>query len=365
MAETGFTLPASWVLAIIVSIGGSFATVTGFAMQASAVREASEDEKAGKPARWKKMGELVFSPKWIIGGLIHTLVNVFADITAYYLAPMSLTAPLSGVTVVLNTSLAPRLLGEKLHPWPDLPATVAILIGTVLTTSMGSHDDVEVNSVEQMQQIVLRPAALAMTGGIMLTIAVAFLLQKLNAKTIEHEATQRVENPSILKVIQPAWAAAATATLTNLALKSFSEFLKVSLTAAIVCFITAVVPCAMVQIQSINRGLRLYPQTVFFPIYSSLLVLTNSFFGSMIFLDYLAMKADEISVFGLGVAFVMAGISLYSLRKSDDTKESGSPDESGSLYNQRKLDDMTEKGTPNDKGSEPPLSKIGLACEEA
>lgn len=285
------TSPAPWVIAVTVSVAVSFCTVIGFAMQAFAVREASQDEKAGKPPKWKRLGEVVLSPRWIIGGILHTVFNLLGDVVAYSLAPMSLTAPLSGVTVVVNTSLAPRLLGEKLHPWPDLPATFSIIIGTVLTTSMGAHHDLEVSSVEQLQHIVLRPAALAMMGGIVLMITVSFLLQNLNNTTIEHEATRRFENPSILKVILPAWAAAATATLTNLALKSFSELLKISLTASIACFLTSVFPCAMVQIQSINRGLRLYPQTVFFPIYSSLLVLANSLFGSLIFLEYVNMDA--------------------------------------------------------------------------
>merc|ERR1712032_96770 len=208
-------------------------------------------------------------------------------------------------------SLAPQLLGEKLHPWPDLLATLLILIGTVLTTFMGAHKDLEVSSIHQLQQLALRPEALILMGGILMTVGTSVLLQLLHCKRIEDESTSRFESPSMVKVILPAWAAAGTATLTNIALKVFSELLKISFHAGMVCFSTCVFPSAMVQIQSINRGLRLYPQTVFFPIYSSLLVLANSFFGSLIFKEYIEMTTQKIVLFGLGVGAVIAGISLY------------------------------------------------------
>jgi len=195
---------------------------------------------------------------------------------------------------------------------------------------------------------------------------VSFLLQTLNAKTIEREAAEKLENPSLLKVILPAWAAAGTATLTNLGLKAFSELLKVSLKASIVCFVAVVVPCAAVQIQSINRGLRLYPQTIFFPIYSSLLVLSNSLFGSLIFLESVAMKPHEIGVFGLGVALVMAGISLYSQRKSDDTKENDASDENGSLNNHKSCRSLQSALLGKEsRGAELPFSTSGAGWEGA
>jgi hypothetical protein len=312
------TMPAPWVIAVTVSIGVSFCTVTGFAMQAFAVRDAGEDDKAGRPAKWMKIGELVLSPLWIVGAILQAVPNLLGDVLAYTLAPMSLTAPLSGVSVVLNTTLAPRLLGEKMHLWPDLPATMLILVGTIFTTSMGAHHDVEVSSVLQLQQLALRPEALALMGGISMTVVVSLLLQFSNSKRIEDESAAKFENPSIMKVALPAWTAAGMAALSNIALKAFSELLKISVNASIVCFSVCVFPCAMVQIQSINRGLRLYPQTVFFPIYSSLLVLANSLFGSLIFQEYVEMTSRTMVLFGLGVGSVMAGITLYSQR---DTKE--------------------------------------------
>merc|ERR1711972_805597 len=152
------------------------------------------------------------------------------------------------------------------------------------------------------------------------TVIASVCLQLLDCKRIEDESAEQFESPSILKVVLPAWAAAGTATLTNIALKVFSELLKISLHAGIICFSLCVFPCAMVQIQSINRGLRLYPQTVFFPIYGSLLVLANSLFGSLIFQEYLGMASQKIVLFGFGVSFVMAGISLYSQRKAKDAR---------------------------------------------
>jgi len=48
-----------------------------------------------------------------------------------------------------------------------------------------------------------------------------------------------------------------------------------------------VAPFALVQINFINRGLHLYPQTLFFPVYSSLLVLANTLFGALYYEEYM------------------------------------------------------------------------------
>merc|ERR1712217_624576 len=95
-----------------------------------------------------------------------------------------------------------------------------------------------------------------------------------------------------------------------------------SMTSLALVFMALVFTPAMGQVQAINRGLRLYPQTVFFPVYSSLLVLANTLFGICFFREDEGMLGiTDVALFGLGIAFICIGISMYSLRAD----KSGSP----------------------------------------
>jgi len=122
-----------WMLAVLVSITASTFTVAGFVLQKKALHD---------PGRrlWPKLGNVVLSPGWIVGFLLTALLPVLGDLVAYSLAPLSLTTPLSGVSVVLNMVIAPWALSEKLQRFPDVPATVLILLGCLLTTMFGDHD---------------------------------------------------------------------------------------------------------------------------------------------------------------------------------------------------------------------------------
>ena len=55
--------------------------------------------------------------------------------TAYALTPMSLIAPLGGLTVVFNFFISPCLIaGEKIHTYPDVPAAVLVFAGCTVAT---------------------------------------------------------------------------------------------------------------------------------------------------------------------------------------------------------------------------------------
>lgn len=312
-----FALPPAWVIAVAVSISVSFCTVCGFALQAIALRTAMRETAMGLKPKWPTIGELVLSPVWICGSLLQAVPNVCGDFIAYALAPLSLTAPLSGVSVILNTSVAPKLLGEKLQYWPDLPATVLILCGTVMTTITGSHTDTAINGIEDLERLALRPVARVAVAGVVASLVICLLLQVFDRMATEKESSARFDNPKVSKLVLPAYLAAGTGGLTNIGLKSFAELTKTGMhmSSLAIVFVALVFTPAMGQVQAINRGLRLYPQTVFFPVYSSLLVFANTFFGIFFFQEGEGMLGStDISLFVLGIVLITIGISMYSLR---------------------------------------------------
>lgn len=309
-------MPPPWVLAVAVSCSVSCFSVIGFVLQSQALRNTSECSK------WPRVGELVLSPCWLLGATLQVVPNFFGDLIAYMLAPLSLTAPLSGVSVALNTSIAPRLLGERLHLWPDVPATVLILLGVVITTGTGVHEDhVVAPGMAELRELATRPLALGVFSVLAASLCLCTARQLQTREKIEEEAARRFETPNMQYLLLPAWSAAGAGCVTNVGLKALGELIEGGASSAELLMATLlfVVPPAIMQQQAMNKGLRLYPQTVFFPIYSSLLVLTNTVFGGLFFEEYVALLGQKsCGFFVAGMALVMAGICLFSMRRPQE-----------------------------------------------
>lgn len=304
-----------WVVAVAVSCSVSFFTVLGFVLQTWALRDASQQ------SRYPKIGEAVISPCWVSGVILQLVPNFFGDVIAYTIAPLSLTAPLSGVSMILNTSLAPTLLGERLYHWPDIPATVLILIGVALTTSLGPHEDnVAVPSLEEFMRLATQPLTVVLIGLLFGSLVACMIHQLARRAHLEQQAASHFEAPHLAHLLLPAWSGAGAGCFTNIGLKIFGEFAEagapVLQVLGVLCLV--VTPFAIVQQQWVNKGLRLYPQTVFFPIYSSLLVLLNTVLGAIFFEEYVALDRGQghtILGFGTGLVTITAGIVLFSCRR--------------------------------------------------
>lgn len=310
MLVFGF-IPA-WIAAVAVSLTGSFLNVSGFLLQKMALRDATADT-------WPRIGDLVLSPKWILGFLLAVVAPFPGDLIAYALAPLSLTAPLSGFTVVLNTIVAPTCLGERLQPWPDLAAMGLILLGCVLSTLTGAHqEDYSSFTFETMLTFCADPVFLVALVFLIISIVYSMVYMARHANAMEAAAQLRPTNPPMMQLVIPAWTAAGAGCLTNLWLKALGVMFQVRapFLKDVACLLFGVVPFALLQINYLNRGLKLYYQTIFFPTYSALLVLTNTVYGSIFYKEYKTImnSTGQITTFCLGVTAVIFGISLFRFR---------------------------------------------------
>lgn len=297
--------------AVLLSIASSSLTVGGFVIQKKA-------NEAPRRASYQ-IGDIVLSGPWLAGFLVAVVVPVPVQVWTYGLAPMSLTTPLGGVSVLLNMAFAPLMLGERLQWWPDMPASVFILAGTVLTTMAGSHEDSEFTFSELVQLLghaSVMWALLLLVG----TIAGCMGYMEKRRPQIEMSAMQRPLNPNIFEVSLPAVVAAGCGCLTNISLKGVGELLKggAEFGHLLMWLLTALMT-ALAQLNYINRGLRLYLQTVFFPVYSALLVLTNTLYGLIFYQEYGALvKRPDLSVlFAVGILAIVLGVVLFTFRRSD------------------------------------------------
>jgi len=148
----------------------------GFVLQKQALREPHKQ-------LWPKLGSVVVSPGWVAGFLLTATVPVLGDLVAYSLAPLSLTTPLSGVSVVLNMVIAPWALSEQLQRFPDVPATTLILIGCCLTTSFGDHSNPGQLSADDLFSFAMQPLfRFAMFLGIFWEFFLVFEMRRLKGE---------------------------------------------------------------------------------------------------------------------------------------------------------------------------------------
>jgi len=300
-----------WSVAVGVCLLASSLTVFGFVLQ---------KQGASSPGSHWRLGDMVLSRQWVFGLLLVACAGFPMDLLAYSLAPLSLTTPLSGVTVALNLVFAERLLGETLQAWPDIPATGLIMCGTLLTTVTGPHQEPVWNSAmlwSLLEDSFLQRLLMAMTVAVTLGIGLMWWFQEPLAES----AKRRYLNPAVHEVVLPAFVAGAVGCLANINLKAVGVLLRNSGTShELAPWVIMTVGPAAVQLNYINRGLQLYPQTVFIPIYTAFLVLLSTIVGAVFyqehtqFLNHLRLQI----CFAIGICCIIAGIGMFAFRSPEN-----------------------------------------------
>lgn len=262
---------------------------------------------------------MIISVKWFCGFFVGLIMPLPLVILAYSLAPMSLITPLSGISVILNLVLAPRMLGERLQPIPDVPAGVLILLGTAFTTVAGPRHDSDFSGA-QLTELLGGAAFLLALAMLVVVVTACLCYMRCFAAQIEDSAKARPTNPVVFEVLLPAIVASCLGALVNIGLKAFGELVK-SGAAFWYCFVwlLAAASFAIFQLNYVNRGLRLYMQTVYFPVYNSLLVVTNTFLGLIFYNEYEDLLEDvrRCLIFAFGIVVIVIGICMFRLRTSD------------------------------------------------
>lgn len=307
-----FGVPA-WLIAVMVCLGASGLTVVGLVLQ-----------KKGSQAEgnhWR-LGHIVLSPDWVLGFLCVVCASVPMDLLAYSLAPMGLTAPLSGVTVALNMMLAPRLLGERLETWPDAPASVLIMLGTVFTTASGPREE-PIYTPDKLWTLLGDRYFLIF----FITIAALVVFSAVTMCRLGDALKVSSRRPegarlSMLEVLLPTTIAGGSGALTNISLKAVGVLMRAGEPAVsyLPWAVLTAVP-ALLQLNYMSKGLQLYPQTVFIPIYTAILVLLSTVGGIIFYQEYVQLPTHPQGrqTFTLGVGTIAAGIALFSYRPPDLT----------------------------------------------
>jgi len=218
----------------------------------------------------------------------------------------------------------------------DLTATSLILIGMVLTSIVGPKEEINY-SPAQLLELCLQPAFLAAMSALLLALSGCAAAMWLKRASIARSAELNPSNPNMCHVVMVAFAASGPGAICNILLKAISEMIAQNHWLEVIAPVVLLAPAAVLQLNFINRGLRYYPLTVFFPIYNTTLVFGNTTCGAIFFEEYKILFGNSVNtmVFLFGIAFVSAGILCFAWRSigTADTTESNTSSNTNSHTN--------------------------------
>lgn len=306
-AEPVLGVPA-WAVAVALSLLASALTVSGLALQKQAV---------SAPGSSVRLGNIPLSRRWVLGFLVGIVVPIPLQTVSYSFAPMSLISPLSGASVVLNMLLAPTILGERLQPRVDIPATCLILLGTAASTVAGAHDEVR-RDAKELLGLWGQPDFLLACGILLAAMLCCLRYMGSHRAYIEEAALLRPSNPSVGHVLLPALVAAGCGCLSNIMLKAVSEqIFGAPLAPQTGLWLVGTLLPALAQLNFVNKGLALYQQVVFLPVYTSLLIFSCTLYGLIFYREYheLLQQGGRCALFSCGVLLIAFGVNMFSLRR--------------------------------------------------
>jgi len=290
-------------LAMLVSILGSALTVGGLILQKMGAKV---------PGEHRRLGDVVLSRTWLAGFALVAVADFPMSMFVYSLAPISLIAPLSGVTVVLNFVVAPHLLKEQAHLWPDLPATLLVATGIVLTTLVGAHDEAEYSAAALWSRFTDPAFVCVMVCAAALVAGCIVYMQQAAA---ELQQVSKLGTWKVHQMLMPALASAGCGLFSNINLKAAGILLASGQIWPVLPWLILTVLPAALQINYLNKGMQLYPQAVFIPIYSACLMLATTIGGAIFYQDYTYIRDwHTMLMFFGGATAVAGGISLFALR---------------------------------------------------
>lgn len=314
-------------LGILLNIIGSFLAAGGLIIQKTthnSDNEAEEEEKTSMFCRWR----------WWAG--LGSIVSAgLLEAWSYTFAPLSVIAPLSGFTVVVNTGMAVLFLGETTS-YKEVSFMSLIIIGISLTSAFGSREDKDYTSDQfshmfqgcQYEDSNLGPLTTTVNGttrgdniayynddcpwGIMFGYYVGIL----GVFVFSTVVIKCFKNLPRLNAFGYANFAAICGGQQNMFLKVSVELLSTTFSGdgnqfkygRTYIFVIMVGILAFAQITMLNAGLSRHEAISYIPVYQAMLVVWGSTAGGVYFYEFAKFDALAGSMFALGILFIAGGL---------------------------------------------------------
>jgi len=300
-----------WALGMILAFIGCFASGIGLVLMKHST--AVEEELP------------LFRRKFWMAGFFFLIVNASViDMLAFSLAPISLIAPMTGITIVVTSWLASTgiLFVKETIDVYDMTSTAITLAGVLVTSVYGPHIDDKLANSETLYSYFFRTNFLTCITLLLLLLAVGWVAEGLQAsRPATKPATGRVLAARILLY---AYTAALSGAMSMLLLKVIGtgvfasvEFDENLLTRGWVLSLMGLGACAAVQLGFLNQTLANSPVSYGVPTYQALLTVITIITGGIFFTEFEAMEQFDQLIFACGVGITLLGLGLHSTHRSE------------------------------------------------
>ena len=283
--------------------------------------------------------------RFFLLGFVFLIVNASViDVVAFSLAPLSLIAPFSGITIVVTSMLASSglLYVRETLDVNDAASTAITLIGVLLASVYGPHVDDGPRSTEELYGYFQRTEFALCMGCLFSILVLGWIVEAF----LSSPRPQR--QPPLLPTADgdPSAAAAATtaprvrasrvllfAYTAGLAGALSMLLLKVIGTGLLTAFehhsavlewgwvlsLVGLACCASVQLGFLHRTLANSPVSYGVPTYQALLTVLTVLVGGIFFSEFDIMPPFDQLVFTVGVGVTLFGVALHSTHRSTAT----------------------------------------------
>lgn len=278
-------------LGLFLNVVGSFLSAGAFIVQKLTHNDESEVHMC---CRWR----------WWLGFLMLLTSGILEGISLSY-APLSIVAPLSGLTVILNTIFAVVFLKET-YRWIESVIVVLLAAGIGLTTSFGAHTQAKHMDAEYLSHLLFRDSmSYYYAGGFGLLIVLVFMIVSY----------QKCHQFKRLEAFGYATTASFFGAQQNMFLKCGFLMLKETLQGSKQyqhAFFWETVALAFVfavsQITILNMGLSRHDAVSYIPVYQAALVVFGVVAGGYYFKEFDTLENTDLIGFVSGIGLIVSGL---------------------------------------------------------
>jgi len=252
--------------------------------------------------------------RWWLGFFFLVAIGGGLDAVALMLAPLSLIAPLSGVTIVTNCLAARLCLGEQMQSI-ELFATIVVVIGSTLTSTFGQHESGAYDAAELeslFKQWYIAPYYFITITLLAISVAIVCFPGRNNY----WQALAYANIAGILGGNQ------------NTFLKGVMELVEESIRKQgsnqfghliVYLLFLAFILSSIAQLWALNEGLSKHSMISYLPMYQSALTIYGVVAGAVVFQEFQDFDLLSWVMFPIGVNVVIAGLVMFAF-STDNSK---------------------------------------------
>lgn len=309
----------------MLAIGAALLNAVGYTVQKKGhIRVKEHNKKADEAGSPKK--RLIRDKVWAIGFSVY-LVGGLLNAVALFFAPQSLVLPLSAITLVANTLLATKVLGEPFFR-ADIIGIVCVIIGSVLAVWFGPRTAGGDSTMDELKWRWADPTYFLFFV-ILSAIIVADYLRK-NAR--DHTVTDELKHGASWLLLSYCLLAGYFGSLAFLFLKSFTEFVgNIANDAAnaenrenwysYFTLIGVIVTNFLLEFFR-QRGLSFFHAVYVVPINQCVLIVLGTVMGGLYFREFEKMSALDGSLFCVAIVMTVMGVFILAFNSGNVSEKS-------------------------------------------